>query len=230
MSGKFSKQIQNICLEITETLMSQPCGKLFLQPTEPDNPKYQQVIKHPIGLEMIHTRLADGEYTCVSQWEKDVCLIWANAEKFHTKNSYVYYMAAELQNHFNKLFQKKIKNRRLAKWSRTVFTLKTKLEALFNEIPPIIGAFSIQPEMIQGKDVKLFSEEELNTFIRMSLYLQNTEDSKKLGMIIKHFQPDIKFENDEIEIDVNDLDKVTLHSLRNYIELRLAEMNILYPK
>ena len=227
MSGKFSKHMRSICIEITEALMSLPCGQPFLYPSETDNPK---IVKHPIGLETIHSRLNDNEYTSISQWEKDVCLIWTNVEKYNTKNSYMYYMAAELQNHFNKLFQMKIKNRRLAKWSRTVYTLKTKLEALFSEIPPLIGAFSVQPEMIQGKDVKLFSEEELNVFIRMSLFLHNKEDSKKLAMIIKHFQPNVEIGKGDIEIDVNDLEKQTLHSLRNYVELRLAEMNISYPK
>ena len=49
-------------------------------------------------------------------------------------------------------------------------------------------------------------------------------------MIIKHFQPNVEIGKGDIEIDVNDLEKQTLHSLRNYVELRLAEMNISYPK
>ncbi|KAH0790665.1 Bromodomain containing protein [Histomonas meleagridis] len=227
MSRLFPK-VRNSCIEIMEKLMSLPCGQAFLEPTDDKVPNYHNIIKHPIDLRTIAKRMQNNEYTSISQWDKDMNLIWNNAEKYYTKNSYIGILANQLHIHYDKEY-KKIKAPQIAKWSRAVFSYKAKLENLFEKAPPVIGAFA-QKSGIPGESLKGFSEEELNVFIRMSLYLQNPQDSKKMAQIIKFYQPDLNIEKGKVEIDVNDLSTQSLYSLRDYVTLRLAEMNISYPK
>jgi hypothetical protein len=138
-------------------------------------------------------------------------------------------LANELRRHYEKEYQR-VKILRLAKWSRVLFSFRTRFEALFDVIPPMIGAMAQCPERNGGAGLKPFSEEELNIFIRMSLYLQNPNDSKKMAQIVQHFQPETEIPNEDFEIDVNDLQVQTLYALRDFVGFRMAEMNIAYPR
>jgi hypothetical protein len=215
-----------------EKLMKLPCARVFLDPVDPEReeiPNYPQVIKHPVDLKLILKRLNNNEYSLISNWDKDMNFIWNNAEKFYQKNSYMAILANELHRHYEKEYQR-IKILRLAKWSRVLFSFKSRMEALFEAIPPVVGALTQCPERTGQNPLKPFGEEELNVFIRMSLYLQNAGDSKKMTQIIKHFQPEVDIPNEDSEIDVNDLSVQTLYALRDFVGFRLAEMNIAYPK
>lgn len=227
--SKLPERTRLICIDIMDKLMKLPCAKVFLDPVDTESEDYRNylnVVKHPMDLTQIYKRLTGNEYTGITQWDKDMNLIWNNAEKFYTKSSMMAILSGELRRQYEKEYQR-IKLLRLAKWSRVVFGFKAKLEALFENIPPVVGAMG---EFSDGDTTKPFSEEELNTFIRMCLYIQNTQDSQKMAQIIHYYQPDFKMEKGTFEIDVNDLSVPTLHALRDFVTFRLAEMNILYPK
>jgi hypothetical protein len=212
--------------------MKLPCAKVFLHPVDPirdDVPNYLQVIKHPVDLNLILKRLQNNEYAGISHWDKDMSFIWSNAEKFYQKDSLMAILANQLRRHYDKQYQR-VKVLRLAKWSRVVIGFKARLEALFDQIPPVIGALATFSDKTGQTSLKPFSEEELNIFIRMSLYLQNPVDAKKMAQIIRHCQPELEFGQGENEIDVNDLAIETLYTLRDFVTYRLAEMNIAYPK
>jgi hypothetical protein len=217
-----------------ETLMKLPCAQPFLHPFEPpadDLASYNALIKHPIDLPTILKRLMNNEYPGISHWDRDMSFIWTNAEKWRGKSAWPWRasLANELHRHYDKEYER-VKLLRLAKWSRVVFAFRTKLEALFDTIPPFVGAMAHCSDRVNASLLKPFSEEELNVFIRMSLYLVNLPDSKKMARIIQHFQPEFEISDKPLEIDVNDLSVQSLHALRAYITYRLAEMNILYPK
>jgi hypothetical protein len=138
-------------------------------------------------------------------------------------------LANELHGHYDKEYQC-VKILRLAKWSGVVIGFKPRFEELFEQIPPVIGALATFSDKTEQNPLKPFSEEELNIFIRMSLYLQNPTDAKEMAQVIQYCQPDMKFEMREIELDVNDLSVETLYALRDFVTFRLAEMNLAYPK
>lgn len=230
--SRMTKKIRAICIDIMDKLMKLPCAKVFLDPVDPvkDNvPNYLQVIKHPIDLNTINKRLINGEYPGVSQWDKDMNFVWNNAEKYYQKSSYIGILANQLHIHYDKEYMR-IKITRIAKWTRVVFDFKTRLEHLFEKIPPFVGAIGMFPDRNEKDKLKPFSEEELNVFIRMSLYLENPCDSRKMAQIVQYFQPDCKIESAKSEIDVNDLNVNTLYALRDYVTYRLAEMNLEYPR
>ena len=227
--AKLPERTRTICIEIMDKLMKLPCAKIFLEPFDAEHenaPNYYNVVKHPIDLNQIYKRLVNNEYAGISQWDKDMNFIWNNAEKFFTKTSMMGALASELHRHYEKEYQR-VKILRLAKWSRVVFGFKTKLETLFESVPPVIGALA---QLSNDGPLNPFSEEELNQFIRMTLYLQNTQDSKRMAQIVQHYQPGCPITKGTVEIDVNDMDVQTLHALRDFVTFRLAEMNIAYPR
>lgn len=230
--SKMPKKSRAICIDIMEKLMKLPCAKIFLDPVDPANDKipenYFQVIKHPIDLNTINRRLINGEYPAVSQWDKDMNFIWNNAEKIYQKTSYIAILANELRIHYEKEYNR-IKILRLPKWTKAVFVTKKRIEELFNKIPPFIGAIG-QSQANNTDKLKPFSEEELNIFIRMSSYLNNSCDSRKMAQLVQHFQPETEINSTPFEIDVNDLKNPTLYALRDYATLRLGEMNLEYPR
>ena len=221
--SRLPPKMKLLCISIMDDLMKRPCAAAFLDNVDNSN------VKHPINLNLIYQKLQNNEYSTVSQWDKDMNLIWNNAEKVAGKTHYLFALANELHKKYDKLYQR-IKILRLAKWSRVVFSYRTKLENIFESIPPVLGALSQLPERSHDTQLKPFSEEELNLFIRMSAYLTNPIDSKKMAKIVQHYQPDIPIPAGSVELDVNDLQPQTLYALRDFATFRLAEMNIAYPK
>jgi hypothetical protein len=230
--SRIPHRVRAVCLNIMEKLMKLPCARVFLHPVDPerdDVPNYFQVVKHPIDLSIILKRLQNSEYPGISHWDKDMSLIWVNAEKFYQKAHYMTILAYELKRHYDKEYQR-VKVLRLLKWSRVVIGFKARLEALFERIPPLVGALAQFSELSGHAQLKPFSEEELNIFIRMSLYLQNPADAKKMAQIIQFCQPETSITSGDMELDVNDLSVQTLYTLREFVTFRLAEMNIAYPR
>jgi hypothetical protein len=229
--SRLAKRTRLTCIEIMDDLMRLPCAKVFLHAVDPvrdDVPTYLQVIKHPVDLGLVLKRLQNNEYQGISAWDKDMGYIWQNAEKFYQKGHLMSILANELHRHYDKEYQR-VKVLRLAKWSRVVIGFRARLEALFEQIPPVIGALAAFSDKT-GQALKPFSEEELNIFIRMSLYLQNPVDAKKMAQIVQHCQPELEVTGQAVELDVNDLSVQTLYCLRDFVTFRLAEMNVAYPR
>ena len=74
---------REICLNITKKMMNYPCAKCFLEPVDPSEREYLEIIKSPQDLTSILSRLENSNYQTVDSWEQDVNLIWYNAEKFN---------------------------------------------------------------------------------------------------------------------------------------------------
>ena len=233
MAAKLSPKTQQICLEIMEIIMRKPSAAVFLTPVDPEKdnvPDYYQVIKHPIDLGTIQKRLKNGEYSNKSQWDKDMNLIWSNAEKYYKKGSLISILANELHRVYEKECEK-LRLLRVAKWSRVIVELNQKLDRLYEQPPAVVNALLQLQGRKNEEKLKPFSEEELNTLIHMSQYLSNPHDSLKMYRIIKYFQPDADVDGKTItKLDVNDLELKTLYALRDYITFRLAEMNMQYPR
>lgn len=225
--------MKEMCLEIMDRIMKLPCAAVFLDPVNPERdgvPNYYTFIKHPIDLGSIYKKLLNNEYNGFHQWDKDMNLVWTNAEKFYKKNSYIGALADELRKHYEKEHQK-LKVLRIAKWSRVVIGFRTELEQLFDQVPPILGTLAQKNDRESAdQQLKQFSEEELNILIRMIGYLKESTDSQNMAKIILLYQPETKINESPFEIDVNDLKLETLYSLRDYVSFRLAEMNLAYPK
>ena len=63
-------------------------------------PNYYQVIRHPVDLSLIGSRLKDGTYETLEQFKYDILLMFDNCRKFNMPDSKFYQCAEELQQVF----------------------------------------------------------------------------------------------------------------------------------
>ncbi|KAH0788699.1 Bromodomain containing protein [Histomonas meleagridis] len=224
--------IKEKCIEIMNKLMERPCSSLFLTPVNPERdgaPDYYNVVKKPVDLGTIKKRLEDDEYQSVNAWAREMSLIWGNAEKFNGKDSILFYLALEIKKHFEKEYQN-IADLSLQSWIQTVSKLKDKLDDLLDEPPEPITKFATVSEKPDPNQLKPFTDEEMDAFIKSTMYLSSKQDMKKMLHIIRSYEPHFATPSPDMEIDVNTLSVSTLFAMRNYVNQRLKDLSITIPK
>lgn len=82
----------------------------FLAPVDPialSIPNYFNIIKKPMDLETITTKLYNGEYKTTKDFEGDINLMIKNCFKFNPENDPVHYQGLQLENLFKSKWQEK---------------------------------------------------------------------------------------------------------------------------
>ena len=225
-------QVRETCLEIMDNVMRRPCAALFLEPVDPDRdgaPNYYSVVKKPVDLGTIRKKLQNDEYQSVAAWNREMSLVWGNAEKFNGKESYLSMIALEIKKNFEKEFRK-IKTLTLQKWSQTVSDLKDSLDNLLDTPPEPVTKFATISEKPDPNQLKAFTDEEMDSFIKASMLLTSKQDEKKMLHIIRLYDPRFNGPDQDKQIDVGQLSIPALHTLRDYVNQRLADLNIPIPK
>ncbi|OHT06426.1 Bromodomain containing protein [Tritrichomonas foetus] len=226
------QQIREACIEIMDNVMKRPCAALFLEPVDPDRdgaPNYFAVVKKPVDLGTIRKRLINDEYQSVAAWNREMNLVWGNAEKFNGRDSYLCTIALEIRRNFEKEFRK-IKTLSLQKWAQTVSELKDCLDNLLDTPPEPVTKFATISEKPDPNQLKPFTEDEMDIFIRSSMLLTSKQDAKKMLHIIRFYEPRFSGPDPEKLIDVGQLSVSTLHALRDYINQRINDLNLPFPK
>ena len=93
------------CLEIVRKLMSWPICRPFIDPVDPkrDNAtNYYEIIKNPMTLREVETKLLNKRYRDISDFRRDVNLIWSNAIKYNGDSNVFGHFAMEGKIWFNK--------------------------------------------------------------------------------------------------------------------------------
>lgn len=82
----------------------------FMQPVDPvalNIPSYHKIVKKPMDLQTMSTRMSGGEYTSAKEFERDFDLIVKNCKLFNGEGHVIYAQALQLQGLFRKEFGKK---------------------------------------------------------------------------------------------------------------------------
>ena len=135
----------------------------------------------------------------------------------------------EIRRNFEKEFRK-IKTLNLPKWVQTVSELKDCLDNLLDSPPEPVTKFATISEKPDPNQLKPFTEEEMDIFIRSTMLLTSKQDAKKMLHIIRLYEPRFNGPDQEKQIDVGQLTVPTLHNLRDYVNHRLTDLNIPFPK
>jgi len=91
------------CLGVLKALLRNPRAGPFVMPVDwkaLQLPQYPKMIKHPMDLGTVETKLAAGSYKTARNWADDVRLVWSNACTFNTEGSDVFELATQLSNDF----------------------------------------------------------------------------------------------------------------------------------
>lgn len=93
---QMNEERRQICLSITRKMMDYQCAKCFLEPVDPSEIQYLEIIKSPQDLTSILSRLENSLYQTVDSWKQGENLIWYNAEKLNGSDSYIFILASQL--------------------------------------------------------------------------------------------------------------------------------------
>jgi len=96
--GEVERNIK-ACSSVLKALQRAPAAIAFLQPVDWKAlklPTYPKMIKHPMDLGTVESKLNSSKYAAVSDFLADINLIWANAQTFNQEGSDIYDSATQL--------------------------------------------------------------------------------------------------------------------------------------
>ncbi|CAO3616923.1 unnamed protein product [Cunninghamella echinulata] len=114
---------KDICAAILTKTMESPHAFEFLRPVDPIKqgiPQYNEIIKKPMDLGTIKSKLKNNQYLSVQQFDDDLRLMFNNCYIFNPPNTYVYNEAKQLEHVYNKEFKAYFGTSRLTSSSPSV--------------------------------------------------------------------------------------------------------------
>ncbi|KAJ8771282.1 hypothetical protein K2173_026459 [Erythroxylum novogranatense] len=211
------------CEALLKRLMTHQYGWVFNEPVDAiklNIPDYYTVIKHPMDLGTVKSKIASGQYSNPVGFAADVRLTFSNAMKYNSPGNEVHIMAETL----GKCFE--------VRW-----------EAIEKKFPLVVEVESEQPvpgvhvetmvDMLPAKKKKT-SQCENENISEPVRGVMNTEQKHKLGteletllgelpesvieFLKEHFFSADQSGEDEIEIDIDALGDDTLFKLRKLLD------------
>eukprot|EP01090_Pellita_catalonica_P013379 TRINITY_DN314_c0_g2_i1.p1 TRINITY_DN314_c0_g2~~TRINITY_DN314_c0_g2_i1.p1 ORF type:complete len:466 (+),score=102.87 TRINITY_DN314_c0_g2_i1:207-1604(+) len=224
------------CKTILAGLMRHRLGWPFNQPVDANLlgiPDYHTIIKHPMDLGTINTKLSNGEYVDELDFATDVRLVWKNALLYNQPKSDIAGMTRTLMELFEKKFLA-LQGRIAAREekvnpdiSETVNKLTQSVEALKREISKMQGGTPPKRATGRRRTRKSGATPTLNT-AKMT-YTEKKRLSQKINElpaehlsevvnIISSSMPELCKEGDELEIDIGLLNTTTLRLLEQFVK------------
>ena len=104
-----TKRLWDWCKSILMDFAMKPEADGFLEPVDWKKlklPLYPNIIKKPMDLGTIKSKLDLSEYSSIFQLDKDMRLVWGNAKKFNQPGSKIYKSAEFLRREWSRIFWK----------------------------------------------------------------------------------------------------------------------------
>ncbi|XP_076951446.1 transcription factor GTE4-like [Bidens hawaiensis] len=247
VDAKFSNKVFKSCGTLLEKLMKHKHGWVFNTPVDPlalGLHDYFDIIKHPMDLGTVKSRLDKNWYNSPMEFAEDVRLTFQNAMTYNTKGQDVHAMAELLL----KLFEDKWKIIEADYIQESKFAVNTPTS---KQAPPQLLPVSSRVEAsVPDKDPKpnptvvshtgrtpslkkpkakdpnkremTYEEKQ-----KLSMNLQNLP-SEKLDHVVKIIKKRIfslSQKDDEIEVDIDTFDTETLWELDRFVSYYKKEVN-----
>lgn len=152
-----SEQNVEKCLEIMDQLCKYKTASIYMHPVEPqrDNcPDYFNIISNPMDFSTVRSKLTSKSYATISEWKKDVNLIFNNSKLYNSKDSLYGITAQYLQKKFNEM----IKYFSEDGWLKKLDYLQDQIKNLLQSAPPGLPKPYYSFEEIESKRSQLFSD------------------------------------------------------------------------
>jgi len=92
-----SKRFQTVISLLHATISQHRNGNIFHNPIkESDAPDYHDIVRRPMDLKTIKSRIKDGLIANSTEFQRDIYLMFANAMMYNRPNSDIYQMAEEM--------------------------------------------------------------------------------------------------------------------------------------
>lgn len=106
-NSDLSEEFQR-CLKVLTRIQAHPDAVLFLEPVdwkELGLLDYPKVVKKPMDLGTVESKLLSGQYKDISAFAKDVRLIWSNTMSYNQEDSEIYKTAESFDDMFTRNFK-----------------------------------------------------------------------------------------------------------------------------
>ncbi|KAI5430994.1 transcription factor GTE8 isoform X2 [Lathyrus oleraceus] len=256
LPGTANAVLMKDCELLVKRLMNHQHGWVFNAPVDVvklNLPDYFSVIKHPMDLGTVQSKIATGSYTDPLEFAADVRLTFSNAMKYNPRGNDVHIMADALNKYFElrwKSIQKKIPRKDSlplpmkretcedVKTTRPAHPSKKRKIASLPAQPRTVPVPHAQPEVIPPVQLQVIPPVQLQV-IPHAKQVMSDQEKLNIGRELESLQGEIpahivdflkehssngkECEEDEIEIDIEDLSDDTLFKLRKLLDESLLE-------
>ncbi|ESQ49997.1 hypothetical protein EUTSA_v10020201mg [Eutrema salsugineum] len=214
------------CETLLKRLMSHQFCWLFKTPVDVvkmNIPDYFTIIKHPMDLGTVKSKLTSGTYSSPSEFCADVRLTFSNAMTYNPPGNDVYMMADTLSKFFE------------VRW-KTIEKKSSRTKSEPSNLGTLAGKEFAVPEPLPKK--RKMNAVNHDSFVEPAKQVMADEDKVKLGrdlgsltefpvhifnFLRDHSSKEGGCGDDEIEIDINDLSHDALFQLRDLLDEFLRE-------
>ncbi|GBB88700.1 hypothetical protein RclHR1_15270001 [Rhizophagus clarus] len=191
-----SNKLINFCYDIFYNLENSSYAQLFYKYNEKDI--VDKVIKHPMNLFTINSKLENDQYTNLEEFEHDIHLIFCNCYTYNDVKSEIYCSGEALESIFNKKWNEELifQTRRKGELKRKViFLAKNPYEQVINDTLPVTSAHG---KLVIGDILPFIGilKTFLSTRSRMSL---SSADESMLQAIVESLLP-LKYRIPELSL------------------------------
>ncbi|OHS99974.1 hypothetical protein TRFO_33498 [Tritrichomonas foetus] len=142
---KFSPSITKRVIKAMDRVCQHPCAHPFFYPMEH---VYLQFIHEDMCLSQIRSKILLNEYITLSEWRRDMMLIFQNIETIWGSSSLQYILVTNMIEIFNKEFSS-INAFSITRWSKKYNSLLLKLQQEYDKMPNIFKSQSIIAATLQ---------------------------------------------------------------------------------
>eukprot|EP00924_Labyrinthula_sp_SR-Ha-C_P012787 maker-scaffold_93-snap-gene-0.31-mRNA-1 protein AED:0.01 eAED:0.01 QI:85/1/1/1/0/0/2/368/219 len=195
------------CKKIVKDLLSKPELEAFYFPVDWKGlgiEDYPDIVKHPMDLTTVKTKLENNEYITVLDYYKDLKLIWTNCMLYNPKSSGIYKLARNTQKILEKemkpLLKKGIKRKSTGgekkRKSKPSLDDKARVCRMFYcldeiEVGKVVEWLDVETkeEGVLGKkweQIKIGDEVEHEEALDINIDLISLDEFKKLEVFIKN--------------------------------------------
>lgn len=223
-SSLMTERLFSRCKVITLDLKERPLNKYFIKPVDPETEGlegYYDIIKNPIDLTTVLSKLNDNQYESPVDWYNDVCLVYENALKYHKDNSIWHRIALYNLQEFKKVAIG-IEYSDPQNWYDMVNTTMYKFSSLVANGPAPQG---IDPLVIsvlsKANETPLPDEQKIAQMVE-KLNRKLFKDDIKFDVIsiLKETQPDLRLSHPKLTIDADNLTDLSLKALNLYLSYK----------
>lgn len=219
------------CETLLKRLMSHQYGHVFNTPVDPVKlkiPDYFDIIKNPMDLGTIKSKIAEGSYSSPLEFLADVRLTFSNAKTYNPPGNDVHFMAETLTKFFEsrwKPIEKKLTTTEAPEKLRTIGENESlRSGPPFKKRKISSGNQNIMAEHALSEPVKRkMTDEEKHNLGRELEALIGEMPMHIINFLKEHSSNGKETGEDEIEIDIDDLSEDTLLTLRKLLDEYLQE-------
>jgi hypothetical protein len=224
--NKMSDSLTRECLRIVDLLIESPASVVFRSPVDPvaDNcPDYFKLITSPQDLSTIRSRLLNREYKTYPEWERDMNLIWANAQYYNGAKSVVGALAEAMADKFKK--ESRAIPGRYGSWVQKIDLLFQRLNKLVANPPG-----TLEPHIGHNEFQNPTSAKDLARLGRAASGLTHRNDMVQFIQLLTTLNVPFLIDGDELRVKSGEVSQFAAKGLIAFVKERLGAMGYGYPR